>query len=91
VAISAKGKTVTGHTWTYVHDDRPLGGRDPLATAFHYSRSRAGEHPQRHFAGHVGLTQADAFDEYTSSTKPTASREMASLPSALFKFPATRT
>jgi len=25
VPILAKGKTVTGHIWTYVRDDRPLG------------------------------------------------------------------
>ena len=27
VPILAKGKTVTGHIWTYVRDDRPFGGR----------------------------------------------------------------
>lgn len=32
--------------------DRPFGGKDPPAAAFHYSRSRAGEHPQGHLAGY---------------------------------------
>ncbi|MDU6374873.1 MAG: hypothetical protein E6575_12400 [Bradyrhizobium sp.] len=27
VPILAKGKTIQGHIWTYVHDDRPFGGR----------------------------------------------------------------
>ncbi len=31
VPILAKGKTVTGHIWTYVRDDRPFGGRAPPA------------------------------------------------------------
>jgi transposase len=64
VPVLAKLKTVLGRIWTYVRDDRPFGGRDPPAAAFHYSRSRAGEHPQRHLAGYVGLMQADAFDGY---------------------------
>jgi len=34
---------------------------DPPAAAFHYSRSRAGEHPQGHLAGYVGLMQADCL------------------------------
>ncbi|WP_246785070.1 IS66 family transposase, partial [Bradyrhizobium sp. S69] len=48
VPVLAKLKTVTGRIWTYVRDDRPFGGKDPPAAAFHYSRSRAGEHPQGH-------------------------------------------
>ena len=27
VPILAKGKTIKGHIWTYVRDDRPFGGR----------------------------------------------------------------
>jgi transposase len=52
----------------------PFGGSDPPAALFYYSRSRAGEHPQRHLAGYVGLMQADAFDGYnqlyTAQRKP---------------------
>jgi hypothetical protein len=29
VPILRKGKTETGRIWTYVRDDRPLGGKDP--------------------------------------------------------------
>ena len=69
VPVLAKLKTVTGRIWTYVRDDRPFGGSDPPAAAFHYSRSRAGEHPQGHLAGYVGLMQADAFDGYNQLYK----------------------
>ena len=41
---------------------------------FYYSRNRAGEHPQGHLAGYVGLMQADAFtgynDLYRANRKP---------------------
>src|SRR6202022_3287680 len=69
VPVLAKLKTVTGRIWTYVRDDRPFGSTDPPAAAFHYSRSRAGEHPQVHLAGYVGLMQADAFDGYNQLYK----------------------
>ncbi|MBP1295771.1 hypothetical protein M2192_000375 [Bradyrhizobium elkanii USDA 61] len=64
-----KLKTVTGRIWTYVRDDRPFGGADPPAALFYYSRNRAGEHPQSHLAGYVGLMQADAFDGYNQLYK----------------------
>lgn len=35
VPVLAKLKTVTGRIWTYVRDDRPFGGKDPPAAAFH--------------------------------------------------------
>src|SRR6202522_534170 len=81
VPVLAKLKTVTGRIWTYVRDDRPFGGNDPPAAAFHYSRSRAGEHPQGHLVGYVGLMQADAFDGYNqlykAQRKPAPIREAA--------------
>src|SRR5277367_647626 len=61
VPVLAKLKTVTGRIWSYVRDDRPFGGTDPPAALFYYSRTRAGEHPQEHLAGYVGIMQADAF------------------------------
>jgi hypothetical protein len=62
---SAKtGKTVTGRCWVYVRDDRPFGGTAPPAAMFHYSRDRAGEHPQAHLANWAGLFQADAYSGY---------------------------
>jgi hypothetical protein len=51
VPILAKGKTVTGHIWTYVRDDRPFGGRAPPAALYYASRDRRHEHPERHLAG----------------------------------------
>jgi transposase len=74
VSVLAKMKAVLGRIWTYVRDDRPFGGSDPPAALFYYSRNRAGEHPQGHLAGYVGLMQADAFngynDLYRGSRKP---------------------
>src|ERR1700757_605217 len=69
VPVLAKLKTVTGRIWTYVRDDRPFGGTDPPAALFYYSRNRAGEHPQSHLVGYVGLMQADAFDGYNQLYK----------------------
>ncbi len=60
----AKGKTDTGRPWTYVRDDRPFGGAGPPAAAFHYSRSRSGEHPREHLASYGGILQADAYAGY---------------------------
>ena len=64
VPVLAKGKTDTGRLWTYVRDDRPFGGADPPAAAFHYSRSRSGEHPREHLATYGGILQADAYAGY---------------------------
>ena len=64
VPILAKGQTVTGRVWVYVHDDRPFGGKDPPAALFYASRDRTREHPERHLAGYAGILQADAFDGY---------------------------
>jgi transposase len=66
VPVLTKLKTVTGRIWTYVRDDRPFGGQDPPAAFFEYSRSRAGEYPQKHLAGFVGIMQADAFSGYSA-------------------------
>ncbi|MBX9829632.1 MAG: IS66 family transposase [Xanthobacteraceae bacterium] len=61
VPVLAKHQTRTGRLWTYVRDDRPFAGPDPPAAVFFYSRDRAGEHPERHLAGYVGILQADAY------------------------------
>ncbi len=66
VPVLAKLKTVTGRLWTYVRDDRPFGGKDPPAAFFEYSRTRAGEYPQRHLSDYVGIMQADAFPGYNA-------------------------
>jgi len=64
VPVLAKGKTDTGRLWTYVRDDRPFGGAGPPAAAFHYSRSRSGEHPREHLSTYSGIMQADAYAGY---------------------------
>ena len=43
VPVLAKGKTITGRLWTYVHDDRPFAGPAPPAAIFFYSRDRMAE------------------------------------------------
>ena len=74
VPVLAKMKAVVGRIWTYVREDRAFGGGDPPAALFYYSRNRAGEHPQGHLAGYIGLMQADAFngynDLYRANRKP---------------------
>jgi len=64
VPILAKGKTVTGHIWTYVRDDRPFGGPAPPAALYYASRDRKQEHPERHLQNFTGILQADAYGGY---------------------------
>src|SRR6202012_1164455 len=64
VPILAKGKTITGHIWTYVRDDRPFGGRAPPAALYYASRDRRHEHPCRHLQTFTGILQADAYNGY---------------------------
>lgn len=64
VPILAKGRTITGHIWTYVRDDRPFGGRAPPAAVYYASRDRRQEHPTRHLQGFTGILQADAYSGY---------------------------
>ena len=70
VPILAKGKTVTGHIWTYVRDDRPFGGRAPPAALYYASRDRRHEHPARHLQGFAGILQADAYSGYNALYDP---------------------
>jgi hypothetical protein len=56
--------------WDYVRDDHPVGGTDPPAAVFYFSRDRRGEHPQRHLANYAGIFQADAFSGYNELYKP---------------------
>ncbi|QBJ16079.1 IS66 family transposase [Agrobacterium sp. 33MFTa1.1] len=64
VPILAKGKTDTGRIWTYVRDDRPLGGLSPPAALYYASRDRRQEHPERHLKTFTGILQADAYGGY---------------------------
>jgi transposase len=70
VPILAKGKTVTGHIWTYVREDRPFGGRAPPAALYYASRDRRHEHPVRHLEGFTGILQADAYGGYNELYNP---------------------
>jgi transposase len=70
VPILAKAKTVTGHIWTYVRDDRPFGGRAPPAAIYYASRDRRHEHPARHLHGFTGILQADAYSGYNELYDP---------------------
>jgi transposase len=81
VPILAKGKTIKGHIWTYVRDDRPFGGRAPPAALFYASRDRRGEHPARHLGGFSGILQADAYGGYNELYDP--SRVQGSITPAL--------
>ena len=70
VPILAKGKTIKGHIWTYVGDDRPFGGRAPPAALYYASRDRRHEHPARHLHGYTGILQADAYSGYNELYDP---------------------
>jgi len=81
VPILAKGKTVTGHIWTYVRDDRPFDGRAPPAALYYASRDRRHEHPARHLQAFTGILQADAYSGYNELYDP--SRPQGAITSAL--------
>src|SRR6266481_241058 len=81
VPILAKGKTVTGHIWTYVRDDRPFDGRAPPAALYYASRDRRQEHPARHLQAFTGILQADAYSGYNELYDP--SRPQGAITSAL--------
>src|SRR5271165_420446 len=74
VPILAKCKTIKGHIWTYVRDDRPFGGRAPPAALYYASRDRRHEHPARHLHGFTGILQADAYSGYNELYAPSRAR-----------------
>src|SRR6185369_13329193 len=82
VPILAKGKTVKGHVWTYVRDDRPFGGRAPPAALYYASRDRRHEHPARHLETFAGILQADAYSGYARLYDPL--RTQGAITAALF-------
>jgi transposase len=73
IRILAKGKTIRGHIWTYVRDDRPFGSRAPPAALYYASRDRRHEHPVRHLRDFVGILQADAYNGYNELYGPSRS------------------
>ena len=76
VPILAKGRTVTGHIWTYVRDDRPFGGRAPPAALYYASRDRRQEHPAKHLETFAGILQADAYSGYNGLYDPSRREEV---------------
>ena len=70
VPILAKGKTITGHIWTYVRDDRPFGGRAPPAALYYASRDRRRSIPRAIFDSFTGILQADAYGGYNGLYDP---------------------
>ncbi|WP_312015681.1 IS66 family transposase [Bradyrhizobium liaoningense] len=70
IPILAKGKTVKGHIWTYVRDDRPFGSRAPPAALYYASRDRRHEHPVWHLRDFAGILQADAYNGYNELYAP---------------------
>jgi transposase len=70
IPILAKGKTIKGHIWTYVRDDRPFGGHAPPAALYYASRDRRHEHPVRHLRDFAGILQADAYNGYNELYEP---------------------
>jgi transposase len=70
VPILAKGKTVKGHIWVYVRDDRPFGGPAPPAALYYASRDRRHEHPVGHLRDFTGILQADAYSGYNELYDP---------------------
>lgn len=66
----AKGKTDTSRIWTYVRDDRPFGGSDPLAVLTFALRDRRQLHPVARLAGWRGILHADAYGGYNELYDP---------------------
>ena len=75
VPILAKGKTVTGHIWTYVRDDRPFGGRAPPAALYYASRDRRHEHPALHLGASPASCRPTPIAGTTSFTIRRALKE----------------
>jgi transposase len=63
-----RGKTKTGYLWAVARDDRPWGGSDPPAMAYHYAPGRGGEHARALFVGFNGTLQVDGYDGYNGLT-----------------------
>ena len=59
-----RGRTRQARLWTYVRDDRPIGGSDPPAVLYRYSPDRKGEHPRAHLATFQGILQADNYSGF---------------------------
>ncbi len=56
-----RGRTKKGFAWAIARDDRPWGGTDPPAVAFHYAPGRGAKHPKALLAGYRGILQCDGY------------------------------
>jgi hypothetical protein len=61
VLAPGAGKTKTGRLWTYVRDERHLGGDRPPAVVFFYAPDRKGERPRDHLKSFTGVLHADGY------------------------------
>ena len=68
-----RGKTKTGYLWAVARDDRPWGGGDPPAVAYHYTPGRGAEHACALFAGFNGVLQVDGYGGYNDLAAPSRS------------------
>jgi transposase len=59
-----RGRTKKGFAWAIARDDRPWGGTDPPAVAFHYAPGRGAQHPKALLAGYRGILQCDGYAAY---------------------------
>jgi len=74
IPILAKGKTVKGHIWTYVRDDRPFGSRAPPAALYYASRTDGTNIPSGIFATSPAFCRPTLMTGTTSFTRRPACR-----------------
>jgi transposase len=59
-----RGGTKKGYAWAIARDDRPWGGTDPPAVAFHYAPGRGAEHAKALLGDYRGILQCDGYGAY---------------------------
>lgn len=69
-----QGKTDTGRLWTYVRDDGPFAGAEPLAATFYYPRDRRDEHPQAHLLAVAGIEENARREAASQKGNPAVAR-----------------
>ena len=65
-----RGRTKKGFAWAIARDDRPWGGTDPPAVAFHYAPGRGAEHAKALLADYRGVLQCDGYAAYRGLAAP---------------------
>ncbi len=74
-----RGRTKKGYAWAIARDDRPWGGTDPPAVAFHYAPGRGAEHAKALLADYRGILQCDGYAAYRSLAAPKGGEDGATL------------